>query len=64
MFLSTSNLNLNAATLDVTINKVNLTYISKFGLLVSVTQHINLYLIFHNIHINNLTIALNVELNS
>lgn len=64
MFLSISNLNLNTATLDATADKENLTYISKFGLFLSVIQHINSCLILNNNHIEDLTIASDIKLNS
>lgn len=62
MFLSISNLSLNATTLNAG-NKINLTYISKFRLLLSVALYINFCLIFNNIHIHNFAIKLDIKLN-
>lgn len=59
----TSNPNINHAILDATSDKVNLTYISKFGLPSSVIQYINFDLIFNKIHINNFTIVSDIKLN-
>ena len=59
-----SNCNLKTTTLDAAAERENLNYISKFGLPASVAQHIDSRLIFHDIHINNPIIALDVELNS
>ena len=39
-------------------------YIEKFGLPLSVTQHINSQLIFNDIHIDKPTITSNIEFNS
>ena len=61
--LSTSNPSPNAATLDVA-EKANVIYISKLGLSLSVAQHIDSCLILNNIHIDNPTTALDIELNS
>ena len=41
MSLSIHKPNPNIAILDAALDKVNLTYISKFGLPVSIGQHIN-----------------------
>lgn len=41
MFLLIHKPNPNIAILDATLDKVNLIYISKFGLLVSIGQHIH-----------------------
>lgn len=51
-------------TFDTTTEKENLNSISKFRLLTSVVQYINLCLIFYDIHIDDLIIALDIELNS
>lgn len=64
MFLSSSDLNLDAATLDATADKKNLSYILKFELLLSIAQYINSCLIFNNNHINNSITALEIKLNS
>lgn len=63
MFLSTSNLNSDIATLDAIIDKINLTYILKFELPLSIAQYINSCLIFNNIHIDDSTIILDIKLN-
>lgn len=64
IFLLISNLNFNATTLNTTVDKKNLIYISKYRLLSSILQNINLCLIFYNIYIDNFITALNVEFNS
>lgn len=64
MSSSISNSNLDNAILDATIDKENLTYISNFGLSSSVAQYIDSCLIFNNIHINELIITSDMELNS
>ena len=51
-------------TLDAVAKRENLNCISKFRLPTSVAQHIDLCLILHDVHINNPTIASDVELNS
>lgn len=61
-FFIKNNLNLDPATLDATPDKVNLTYILKFGLPLSIIQNINFCLIFNDIHINNLIIILDTKL--
>ena len=61
--LLTNDLNFNATTLDAAVDKVNLTYISKFGLFLSIAQNINSCLIFNNIYINNPIIASNIKFN-
>lgn len=50
-------------TLDIVVEKENLNCISKFGLSTSITQYIDLHLIFHDIYIANLIIALDIKLN-
>lgn len=57
-----SNLNPKAATLNI-VNRENLIYITKLGLLLSVTQYVNSRQIFDDIHINNSTTTLDIELN-
>ena len=64
MSSSASNPNLETTFSNTTIIKKNISYIKKFGLLASVAQHINFHLILNVIHIDNPTIALDVELNS
>ena len=64
IFSLISNHNFKITILDIIAQKKNLNYISKFRLLANITYHINLYLIFSNIYINNPTIILNVKLNS
>ena len=61
--LSTSDHNSEITTLDA-IERENLKYISKFGFPTSVAQNIDLRLILHDVQINDLSIALDVELNS
>lgn len=63
MSTSTSNLNLKAATLDA-VDRENLIYITKFGLPLNIAQYINSCQIFNEIHINDPTIASDIELNS
>lgn len=63
MFLSINDFNFDTATLNTVIDKENITYISKFRLLLNVSQHINFCLILHNIYIDNFTIMSNVKLN-
>ena len=62
MFLSISDLSPNAPTLDIT-DKANLTYILKFGLLLSVAQYIHSCLIFNDIHIDDFATVLDIKLN-
>lgn len=57
------NHNLETTTLDAVTERENLNYILNLGLLTSVVQQIDLRLIFHNVYIDNLIIALNIELN-
>ena len=64
MSSSTSNLNLKMTILDTTTIKENLSYLTKFGLPPSVTQHIDTRLIFHDFHINNLTTVSDIKHNS
>ena len=59
MFSSTSNPSPNT----ITLNAANLIYILKFGLSLSIAQHINSRLILNDIHTNNPTIASDIELN-
>ena len=61
--LSTTNHNSEITTLD-TIEREKLKYISKFRFPISVAQHMDLRLILHNVQINDLSIALDIELNS
>lgn len=60
---SISNLNFKTITLNAIVVRENLNYIAKFGLPASITQHINLCLIFYNVYINNFTLAINLKLN-
>ena len=64
MSSSISNLNPDTIILDTTTNEEKLTSISKFGLLLSIAQHINTSLIFHYVHINDSRSALDIELYS
>ena len=60
-----SNLNATISTLDATAElRKNMNYLKKFGLSLSVAQHIDSRLIFNDVHINNLTIASDIKLNS
>ena len=63
MSSSTSNPSPNIATLDAA-EKANPTYILKFGLPLSVAQHIDSCLILNDIHIDNPTTASDIKLNS
>lgn len=64
MFISTSmNANPKTTTLNVITVRKNLNYIAKFKLLISITKYINLCLIFHTVHINDLTIVSDIKLN-
>ena len=65
MSTSTSDQNPETATLDTAAERENLNYISKFGLPANVAQqHIDSRLILHDVHIDDPTIASDVELNS
>ena len=59
-----SNRNPKTTTLDTVAERENLNCISIFRLPMSVVQYINSRLIFHGVHINDPTIALDVKLNS
>ena len=59
-----SKCNPKITTLDAAAERENLNRISKFGLPASIAQHIDLCLIFHNVHIDNLSILSNIKLNS
>lgn len=59
-----NNLNLDTTILDITINKINLTYISKFELSLNIIQYIDSCLIFNKIYINNLVITSDIDVNS
>ncbi len=50
-------------TLDTTTIRENLSYLAKFGLPLSVTQHIDTRLIFHDVDIDDPTRASDIELN-
>lgn len=61
---SISDPNVENSILDAATKlKENTNYIMKFGLFLSVTQHINSRLIFYDVHINKPTIALDIKLN-
>ena len=64
MSSSTNNLNTETTTSNIAIIKDNRSYIKKFGLSVSVAQPINSSFILNDVHINNLTTALDIEFNS
>lgn len=64
MSLSTSNPNSENKTSNTVAIKDNQSYIEKFELPPSITQHIDSCLIFNDIHINNPTIASNIKHNS
>ena len=59
-----SDRNPETTTLDAAAERENLNCISKFGLPTSVAQHIDSRLILHDVHIDDPTIASDVELNS
>ena len=59
-----SDRNFETTTLDAIAERENLNCISKFGLFTSVAQHIDLRLILYDVHIDDPTIASDVELNS
>ena len=59
-----SDCNLKTTTLDIAVKRENLNCISKFELSANITQHIDLCLILYNVHIDDLTIASDVKLNS
>ena len=62
---STSDPNAETSTLDAAAElRENMNYIEKFGLPPSVAPHINSRLILNDIHINDPTIASDIELNS
>ena len=63
MFLSTNKHNFEIIILDAATKKENLNWISKFRLPANVAQHINLYLIFYDVYIDDPTIVLDIELN-
>ena len=60
MSSSTSNHNPEIITLDAITEIENLNYISKFELSANIVHHISSRLIFYDVHINNLTIVLDV----
>ena len=63
MFSTTSDCNLK--TLDTATElRENINYIEKFGLPPNVAQHIDSQLILNDIHIDDPTIASNIEFNS
>lgn len=64
MSILTSNINSKTTTLDATTIRENLSYLAKVGLPPSIAQHINTRLIFHDVHIDYLTTASNIELHS
>ena len=59
-----SNRNPETTTLDAVAERENLNCISKFGLPASIVQYINSRIILYDVHIDNPTIASDVELNS
>ena len=59
-----SDHNPKTMTLDAATERENLNYISKFGLPANVAHHIDSRLILHDVHIDDPTIASDVELNS
>ena len=64
MFSSISNHNPKTTTLDAAAERENLNYISKFRLTANVAYHIDSWLIFYDVYIENLIIASDVKLNS
>ncbi len=63
MSTSTNNPNPNTTTLNAVTVRENLNYIENFELPLSVAQYIDIHLIFHDVHIDNLTIMSNIEFN-
>ena len=63
MSTSTSNLNLDTTTLNAVAVRKNLNYIKNFGLPLSIAQHIDICLIFHDVHIDDPIIVSNIEFN-
>ena len=59
----TSNYNPRTTTLNADVKRENLNYISKLGLSANVAHHIDLREIFYDVHIDDLSIALDIELN-
>ena len=59
-----SNHNLKTTILDAVAERENLNYISKFRLPANVALYIDSRLILYDVHINNLKIASDVDLNS
>ncbi len=64
MSSSTSNPNPENKTSNTDAIKDNLSYIEKFGLPAGVAQHIDSRLILNDVHIDDPTTALDIELNS
>ena len=65
MFLSLqSNYKPKTTILNVATKRENLNCILKFRLSANVAQHINLWLIFYDVHIDDSTVASNIGLNS
>lgn len=64
MFSSTSNPNPKTKTLNITTSKNNLNYIKKFELHIDIAKYINSCLIFNDVYIDDLTIVLDIKLNS
>lgn len=62
MFSLTSYLNNVIIFLNTTVVKDILSYIEKIGLLTSIAQYINYYLIFNDVYIDFLITALDIEL--
>ena len=60
----TSDHNPDTTTLDIAIERENLSYISKFGLPANVAHHINSRLILYDVHINDPIITSDIKLNS
>ena len=63
MFSLISDYNFKTTILDATTERENLNCISKVRLFANITYYIDLHLIFHNVHINNLTIVSNIKFN-
>lgn len=64
MFLSINDPYPNIAILNANKDKINLTYILKFRLPLSIIQFDDFCLIFNDMHIDNLITILNIKLNS
>ena len=60
MSMSISDQNPKITILNIATVRESLNYITKFGLPLSITQYINIYLIFYDVYINNPIIILDI----